>query len=97
MKKLILFIIVAALAAGFVFIPQKLAGGNTAVPAGGPEGPGGSGGRPGGPQTRNQNTVFAVRTANAERRTLEAYIEVNGNIVSEKQVAVVPDVAGKLV
>ncbi|MDR2739733.1 MAG: efflux RND transporter periplasmic adaptor subunit [Treponema sp.] len=87
MKKFILLLIVAALAAGFIFIPQKLAGNNAALP--------GPGGRPGGPESRD--TVFAVRTANAERRTLQAYIEVNGNIVSEEQVAVVPDAAGRLV
>jgi multidrug efflux pump subunit AcrA (membrane-fusion protein) len=95
LKKLILFIIVAALAAGFVFIPQKLANAGTSVP-----GPGGAGPGMGGPGSRggrDQNTVFAVRTASAERRTLQAYIEVNGNIVSENQVAVVPDAAGKLI
>ena len=97
MKKLAILVIVAALAAGFILIPQKLASGNTAVPGvGGPGGPG-MGTRPGGPGNQGQNTVFAVRTADAETRTLQAYIEVNGNIVSEKQVAVVPDVAGKLV
>ncbi|MDR0706371.1 MAG: efflux RND transporter periplasmic adaptor subunit [Treponema sp.] len=94
MKKLVTLIIVAALGAGFIFIPQKLASGSASVP--GPEWPG-SGGGPGGRQTQYRNTVFAVRTATAERRTLQAYIEVNGNIVSEKQVAVVPDAAGKLV
>jgi multidrug efflux pump subunit AcrA (membrane-fusion protein) len=94
-KKLILFIIVAALAAGFVFIPRKLANGGAAVPGAGmgPMGPG----MGGGPERREQNTVFAVRTATAERRTLQAYIEVNGDIVSEEQVDVVPDAAGKLV
>ncbi|MDR1047316.1 MAG: efflux RND transporter periplasmic adaptor subunit, partial [Treponema sp.] len=84
-KKLIVIIIVAALAAGLVFIPQKLTGGGTSVP------------EPGGRQTQNRNTEFAVRVSYAERRTLQAYIEVNGNIVSGKQVAVVPNVAGKLV
>jgi multidrug efflux pump subunit AcrA (membrane-fusion protein) len=99
LKKLAIFIIVAALAAGFIFIPQKLASNNTAVPGapgagGGPGAPGmGGGGR----QNQDRNTVFAVRTAMAERRTLQAYIEVNGDIVSENQVAVVPDAAGKLV
>ncbi|MDR1175179.1 MAG: efflux RND transporter periplasmic adaptor subunit [Treponema sp.] len=93
-KKLILFILVAALAAGLVFIPQKLVNGSTAVPE--PEGPD-MGGRPGSRQTQERNTVFAVRVSYAELRTLQAYIEVNGNIVSEKQVAVVPDAAGKLV
>jgi multidrug efflux pump subunit AcrA (membrane-fusion protein) len=87
MKKFILLLIVAALAAGFVFIPQKLAGANAAVPGMGP------GGGPGG----DRETVFAVRTAQAERRTLQAYIEVNGDIVSQEQVAVVPDAGGKLV
>jgi multidrug efflux pump subunit AcrA (membrane-fusion protein) len=94
LKKLVILIIVAALGAGFIFIPQRLAGSNAAIPGMGP-GPGM--GRPGGPGGRGQNTVFAVRTASAERRTLQAYIEVNGNIVSERQVAVVPDAAGKLV
>jgi multidrug efflux pump subunit AcrA (membrane-fusion protein) len=89
-KKLIILIIVAALAAGFIFIPQMLAATNTA-------GAGGPGMRPGTPGSGDRNTVFAVRTATAERRTLQAYIEVNGNIVSEEQVAVVPDAAGKLV
>jgi RND family efflux transporter MFP subunit len=37
-----------------------------------------------------------VRTEEAEIRTLQSYIEVNGNIVSEQQVAVVPEAAGKL-
>ena len=32
MKKIILLLIVAALAAGFIFIPQKLASDNAAVP-----------------------------------------------------------------
>jgi RND family efflux transporter MFP subunit len=31
------------------------------------------------------------------RKTLQAYIEINGNIVAEQQVSVVPDAAGKLV
>ena len=90
MKKFILFIIVAALAAGFIFIPQKLASDNAAGPGPGP-------GRPGLSGNQSQDTVFAVRRAYAERRTLQAYIEVNGNIVSEEQVAVVPDAGGKLV
>jgi multidrug efflux pump subunit AcrA (membrane-fusion protein) len=92
LKKLILLIIVAALAAGFILIPQRLASDNAAGPGTGP-----GMGRPGASGNQGRDTVFAVRTAAAERRTLEAYIEVNGNIVSEEQVAVVPDAAGKLV
>jgi multidrug efflux pump subunit AcrA (membrane-fusion protein) len=95
LKKFILFILVAIIAAGFIFIPRILAVSNTGGSVGvdGPGGPGSAGG----PQKPGQNTVFAVRTANAELRTLQAYIEVNGNIVSEKQVVVVPEAAGKLV
>jgi len=40
--------------------------------------------------------VFTVRTENAETRTLQAYIEVNANIVSQNQVAVMPDAGGRL-
>ncbi|MDR2796149.1 MAG: hypothetical protein LBB47_05500 [Spirochaetaceae bacterium] len=85
MKKLVILIVVADLAAGFIFIPQRLTGNNAAVP-----GPG-TGGRPGGPGalgSRDQITVFAVRTAYTETRTLQAYMEVNGDIVNEEQVAV---------
>jgi multidrug efflux pump subunit AcrA (membrane-fusion protein) len=91
LKKVIILLIVAAFAAGFIFIPPRLASGNTAVP-----GPG-RGGGPGDSGNQGRDTVFAVRTAYAEKRTLQAYIEVNGDIVSEEQVAVVPDAAGKLV
>jgi multidrug efflux pump subunit AcrA (membrane-fusion protein) len=96
LKKLVILVIVAALAAGFIFIPQKLASAN-ADGSGSAMRPDPGMGGPGGPESQGQDTVFAVRTANAQRRTLQAYIEVNGNIVSEKQVAVVPDAAGRLV
>ena len=43
------------------------------------------------------STVFTVRTEDAEIRTLEAYLEVNANIVSGHQVAVLPEVNGRLV
>jgi multidrug efflux pump subunit AcrA (membrane-fusion protein) len=71
--------------------------------AGGPGMPGGAGGGPGGGgQSRSggansASTVFAVRTADAEIRSLQSYIEINGNIVSAQQVAVMPEAAGKLV
>ena len=41
--------------------------------------------------------IFTVRTENAEIRTLEAYLEVNANIVSGHQVTVLPDTNGRLV
>ena len=40
--------------------------------------------------------VFTVRTEQAETRTLQAYIEVNANIVSQNQVVVLPDANGRL-
>jgi multidrug efflux pump subunit AcrA (membrane-fusion protein) len=41
--------------------------------------------------------IFTVRTEEAEVRTLQAYLEVNANIVSGHQVAVMPDANGRLV
>ena len=40
---------------------------------------------------------FAVKTAPAEKQTLRAWLEVNGDIVSAQQADVFPDVQGKLV
>jgi multidrug efflux pump subunit AcrA (membrane-fusion protein) len=62
-----------------------------------PGGPGGGGAPRGGSPAGGASTVFAVRTADAEIRNLQSYIEINGNIVSAQQVAVVPEAAGKLV
>ena len=41
--------------------------------------------------------IFTVHTEDAEIRTLQAYLEVNANIVSGHQVAVMPDANGRLV
>jgi multidrug efflux pump subunit AcrA (membrane-fusion protein) len=41
--------------------------------------------------------IFTVRTEDAEIRTLVSYLEVNANIVSGQQVAVLPDANGRLV
>jgi multidrug efflux pump subunit AcrA (membrane-fusion protein) len=108
MKKFVLFIIVAIIAAGLAFGPSLLAQfnaqGAAAMPGGGPGVPGGRPGGPGGPggpgmpgMAGATNAVFTVRVAEAEIRSLQAYTEVNGDIVSAQQVAVVPDSAGKLV
>jgi multidrug efflux pump subunit AcrA (membrane-fusion protein) len=92
MKKFVLFIIVAIIAAGLAFGPSLLARFNApsaaAADPGGPGGPGRAGAA---------NTVFTVRTEDAQIRSLQAYIEVNGDIISAQQVTVVPDAAGKLV
>jgi multidrug efflux pump subunit AcrA (membrane-fusion protein) len=88
LKKTVLFFVTLAVAAGMVFVPSLLAD-NAGTGAGGDN-------------TRTNRAaeksapVFSVRTAQAERQTLETYLEVNGNIVSERQVTVFPDIAGKL-
>ncbi|MDR0475069.1 MAG: efflux RND transporter periplasmic adaptor subunit [Treponema sp.] len=46
---------------------------------------------------KNAATIFTVRTETAQVRTLQAYIEVNANIVSGNQVTVMPDANGRLV
>ncbi|GHV87836.1 MexH family multidrug efflux RND transporter periplasmic adaptor subunit [Spirochaetia bacterium] len=48
-------------------------------------------------ETAAETAVYSVKTAAAETRTLEAYLEVNGDIVSEGQVAVLSETAGKLI
>ncbi|WP_461257144.1 efflux RND transporter periplasmic adaptor subunit [Treponema sp. R80B11-R83G3] len=93
MKKKWIIIIVLLVAVGLAFVPSLLAGLNAPKIVSGPGRPGGSG-KPGG--AKNTATIFAVRTEDAQIRSLQAYIEVNGNIVSEQQVAVVPDSGGKL-
>jgi multidrug efflux pump subunit AcrA (membrane-fusion protein) len=41
--------------------------------------------------------VYSVRAAEAQKQTLRAYLDVNGDIVSTQQTDVFPDVSGKLV
>jgi multidrug efflux pump subunit AcrA (membrane-fusion protein) len=95
MKKILLVVVVFAVAVGLIVIPSLVAGTDAKSQAGGPAGPGGPGGRPGGAGATG--TVFTVRTEDAVIRSLEAYIEINGNIVNEEQVTVVPEAGGKLV
>jgi multidrug efflux pump subunit AcrA (membrane-fusion protein) len=87
-KAAVIFVILFA-AAGCVFLPSILAepeGGTARAPGG-----------PGGPGSPAEDAVFSVRAAKAENRDLQAYLELNGNIVNENQVAVFPDMGGKLV
>jgi len=44
-----------------------------------------------------ETPVYSVRTVNAQKQTLYAFLDVNGDIVSAQQADVFPDVAGKLV
>jgi multidrug efflux pump subunit AcrA (membrane-fusion protein) len=41
--------------------------------------------------------VFSVKTVSAEHRTLAAFLEVNGDIVSAQEADVFPDTSGKLI
>jgi multidrug efflux pump subunit AcrA (membrane-fusion protein) len=86
--------IAAVIAAGLVFIPSMVTGQNSGTEAGG------TGREKNGSHTSGETkpaAVFSVRTSEAEIRNLQAYMEVNGNIISEQQVAVVPEASGKLV
>jgi multidrug efflux pump subunit AcrA (membrane-fusion protein) len=99
-KTVFIIVITALIAAGFICVPSLLAEKSNAIsPAGGgrPGAGGLRGGPPGGGVEAKTVSVFSVWTAEAVRKTLQAYIEINGNIVAEQQVSVVPDAAGKLV
>ncbi|MDR0709550.1 MAG: efflux RND transporter periplasmic adaptor subunit [Spirochaetaceae bacterium] len=43
-----------------------------------------------------ETPLFSVRTENAEKRTLRAFLEVNGDIVGRQEADVFPDMPGKL-
>jgi multidrug efflux pump subunit AcrA (membrane-fusion protein) len=96
-KTVVIMVITALIAAGFIFVPPLFAGkgGAGGPPAGGP--PRGGPGMNGGGAAAKTASMFSVRTVPAARKTLQAYIEINGNIVAEQQVSVVPDTGGKLV
>ena len=83
-KRVVIIAVVAVLVAGFLFVPTMLVGSseNNGMP--GKDGAGTA-------------SVFSVRTENAEERTLQSYIELNGDIVTEQQVSVLPDAGGKIV
>ncbi|GHV78927.1 MexH family multidrug efflux RND transporter periplasmic adaptor subunit [Spirochaetia bacterium] len=80
-KKFIVFVMTAVIAAALVFIPALVAQDGTAASE----------------TAAAEAAVYSVKTAAAETRTLETYLEVNGDIVSEGQVAVLSETAGKLV
>jgi multidrug efflux pump subunit AcrA (membrane-fusion protein) len=89
MKKIIIAGAVVVIAAALIVIPQFFAG-----KKGGASG--GQGGMPGAPGGAAVQSVFSVHTAKAEKQTLTSYIEVNGDIAGKNEVAVLPDMAGKL-
>ena len=45
----------------------------------------------------SETPVFSVKTEKAAKRTLRAFLEVNGDIVSGQEADVFPDVSGKLI
>jgi multidrug efflux pump subunit AcrA (membrane-fusion protein) len=49
-----------------------------------------------GPMAEAGATILSVKTAAAETRTLRAFLDVNGDIVSSQQIEVYPDAAGKI-
>ena len=98
MKKILVVVVVLTIVAGLIVIPSLVADMNAKTVDGGPGAPGGRPGGPGRPgRAGAANTLFTVRTEDAVIRSLQAYIEINGNIVSEEQVTVVPEAGGKLV
>jgi multidrug efflux pump subunit AcrA (membrane-fusion protein) len=48
-------------------------------------------------EAETNTPVYSVRIANAQKQTLNAYLDVNGDIVAAQQADVFPDVTGKLV
>ena len=80
-KKYVISFIVIAIAAALIIIPPRLMGSRNDPM----------------PMRASAVPIFTVRTEYAEIRTLQAYIEVNANIVSGHQVAVMPDANGRIV
>jgi multidrug efflux pump subunit AcrA (membrane-fusion protein) len=70
-------------AGGLAFGPALLAGNENRGSAGGTAGTG-------------EASLFSVKTARVEHQTLQAWLDVNGDIVSSREANVFPDVSGKL-
>jgi len=81
MKKIVMVFVVLVLVVGLIFIPSALMGEKNDAAA----------------AQKISSPIFSVRMENAEIRTLQAYLEINANIVSGHQVAVMPDAGGRLV
>jgi multidrug efflux pump subunit AcrA (membrane-fusion protein) len=89
MKKVSMCAALLISGAGLVFVPSAIASGNSEKA--------GSHDSRVAVKVAEQEVVFSVRTEAASQQTLQAYIEVNGNIINEQQVTVFPEVGGKLV
>jgi multidrug efflux pump subunit AcrA (membrane-fusion protein) len=80
-KKAVVVVMTMVIAAALVFVPALVA----------------QDGKAASEAAADETPVYSVKTAVAETRTIEAYLEVNGDIVSEGQVAVLSETSGKLV
>jgi multidrug efflux pump subunit AcrA (membrane-fusion protein) len=79
-KRLAVFITTAIIAAGLLVVPSLLAEDDTTPLA----------------EEETAAPVYSVRVTDTEQRTLYSYLEVNGDIVSDRQVRVFPEIGGKL-
>lgn len=93
-------IILAVLAVIFFVVPAATGnaskGGISQGSGGGMPGMGGPGGG-GGFSSNSANVVYSVKSAVAEEASLQQYLELNGEVTADTNVAVYPDAAGKLV
>jgi biotin carboxyl carrier protein len=80
-KKIVIALETIIVVGAFVFGPSLLASGDESK----------------GMIENNETPIFSVRTENAEKRTLRAFLEVNGDIVSGQEADVFPDASGKLI
>ncbi|GHV30069.1 hypothetical protein AGMMS4952_16550 [Spirochaetia bacterium] len=83
-KKCIMLMVTISIAAALVFVPALVAQDGKAL-------------KDAAENTVDETPVYHVKTVTAEARTLQAILEINGDIVSEGQVAVLSETAGKLV
>jgi multidrug efflux pump subunit AcrA (membrane-fusion protein) len=80
--KMIMMVLGTIIVAGvFVFGPSLLAAGDESKSLA---------------ESSEPPVIFSVRTEQAEKRTLRAFLEVNGDIVSVQEADVFPDASGKL-
>ncbi|GMO66303.1 MAG: efflux RND transporter periplasmic adaptor subunit [Treponemataceae bacterium] len=80
-KKFMVVVTTIGIAAALVFVPVLLA----------------QDGKAASETEADKAPVYSVKTAEAEERTLEAYLEINGDVVSGTRLEVLSETAGKLV
>ncbi len=100
-RNIAIIVIFVAIIAAVKFIPgatqAKAVGGQGAPGAssgGGASGAAPSAGASGGANA--EASVYSVKTAKVEKKSLQDYLETNGDVVTETTVGVYPDISGKL-